>query len=344
MKVELAETLAESRALRVKRPVNFDISDEHWFLPWENYSTNDQEIFNLDDANVTDKGVVFNLLQKFDKNFVVSHLIEKFNKLYLVKVNLFYKKIRTDDDHVYVLAFDPWSARNYYHWVVDALPRLFILRDRLQNCLVLLPRNARSYMYESVQLFNPKGTLELRKHTYARVKNLCLPRPVADSGRHDGTVLMGLRKFILSGLEGQDDAGITGERIYVSRANQQARRIHNEVEVLELLKTYGFSLVYFENMSFPEQVAVMRKAKYVISSHGANLTNILFMPEKAKVLEINKNESPNLCYYSLASSINLDYFYQLCPIACDGPDFDNNADLLVDIGRLRENVEMMLSH
>jgi capsular polysaccharide biosynthesis protein len=212
----------------------------------------------------------------------------------------------------------------------------------LHDAILLLPRNPCRYIYESIQFFLPKGVLELEKHTYVRVKNLYLPRPVTDSGRHDGTVLMGLKKFILSKLEWQIDDGTTGERIYISRANQRARKIQNELEVQELLKAYGFSIVLFENMPFQEQIAVMGKAKYVVSNHGANLTNILFMPEKAKVLEINKDKSPNLCYYSLASSINLEYFYQLCPSVCEGIDIDNNADLRVDINKLRENVEAML--
>ncbi len=343
MKVELVKKLAEARSVDVRRPVNFDPLDEKWFLPWEDYPTNDQEIFMFRDVNVTDKGVAFNLLKKFQKAFVAPQLVKKFNKLYLLKVNLFYKKVFTDADQVCVLAFDPWSARNYYHWIIDALPRLFIIREKLRDSVVLLPRNARRYMHESVRLFNPKGMLELKKHTYARVKHLCLPRPVADSGRHDGTVLNGLKKFILSALDGQDRPRTVGERIYISRANQHSRKVHNETEVRELLKKYGFTVVFFENMSFTDQVSLMRNAKHVVSSHGANLTNILFMPENGKVLEINKNVSPNLCYYSLASSIDLYYFYQFCPIACDGPDSDNNADLMVDVVKLRENVEAMLN-
>jgi capsular polysaccharide biosynthesis protein len=342
MKVNQINTLAESSLISIKYPANFDVADESLFLPRKNYSTNNQEVLLVQDANVTDKGVVFSLLSKLDKAFVHSNLIKQFNKIYLLKVNLFYKKTSTDDDKIYVLAFDPWSARNYYHWVIDTLPRLFIIKDELNGVELLLPRNARRYMYESVEFFKPKGVLELKKHTYVRTKNLCLPKPVAESGRHDGSVLLGMKKFILSRLEKRDEVEITRERIYISRANQQVRKIHNEAEVRDMLAKYGFFTVYFENMSFTEQIAVMSKAKYVVSSHGANLTNILFMPEKAKVLEINKNLEPNLCYWSLASSVNLDYFYQFCPIAGDEPDIDNNADMLVDINKLRKNVELML--
>ena len=343
MKIELVKKLAESRPVKVRRPVNFDPSDENWFLPWENYRTNDREIFKLHDVNVTDKGVVFSLLKKFNKAFVTSQLVKKYDKLYLLKVNLFYKKVFAGAEETCVLVFDPWSARNYYHWVIDALPRLFIIREQLRDNIVLLPRNARRYMYESVRLFNPKATLELKKHTYARVKQLCLPRPVADSGRHDGAVLKELKKFILSALDGQNHDRTAVDRIYVSRANQHSRKISNEQEVRELLMKYGFNVVHFENMTFADQVSVMRNATHVVSSHGANLTNILFMRENGKVLEINKNVSPNLCYYSLASSIDLEYYYQFCPIACNGPDHDNNADLIVDIGKLQENVEAMLN-
>ena len=343
MNVTLEKTISNSRLVRTKRPVNFDPVDEQWFPRWGDYATNDLEIFRFTRVNVTDRGVPFSGLRTFPKAFVHSDMLRQFNKLYLLKVYLWYRKVKTDDGKGYVLAFDPWAARNYYHWVVDTLPRLFAVRELLPEAVVLLPRNARSYQHESVGFFRPKEVLELEKHSFIRPTNLVLPRPVADSGKHDGPLLRGMSDFIGSSVDAAAPAITTGERVYVSRSRQKVRRIINEQEVMALLLQTGFSVVFFEEMSFAEQVAVMRRARIVVSNHGANLANTLFMAEGTKLLELNCEVDPNFCYWSLATNLNLAYYYQLCPKASAAPDPDNSADIVVDLAQLRANLAALLA-
>ena len=342
MKVALEKIIRPSQLVRTRRPVNYNPADERWFPTWGDYATNDLEVFRFNRVNVTDKGVLFSGLHTFPKAFVHADMLRQFNMFYLLKVYLRYRKVPTDDGKMYVLAYDPWAARNYYHWVVDTLPRLFAVRDLLPEAVVLLPRNARRYQYESVGLFKPKEVLELAKHSYIRPGNLVLPRPAADSGKHDGPLLRGMSDFIGSCVDAAAPAITSGERVYVSRSRQKVRRISNEQEVVALLQQHGFSVVFFEDMTFPEEVAVMRRARVVVSNHGANLTNTIFMPQGARLLELNGADDPNFSYWSLATNLNLSYYYQLCPKAVAGPDPDNSADIVVDLPKLRANIEAML--
>ena len=342
MKVTLERIISPSRSVRTERPVNYDPADERWFPQWGDYATNDLEIFRFSGVNITDRGVLFRGLQTFPKAFVHADMLRQFNALYLLKVLIRYRKLPTDDGKVYVLAFDPWAARNYYHWVVDTLPRLYAVREMLREAVVLVPRNARRYQHDSVRLFQPKEILELPKHTYIRPANLVLPRPVADAGKHDGPLLRRMSNFIGSCVDAVTPPSTGGERIYVSRSRQKVRRIANEPEVLGLLRQFGFSVVFFEDMSFSEEVAVMRRARFVVSNHGANLTNTLFMREGGSLLELNSDVDPNFSYWSLATNLSLSYYYQLCPKTVAGPDPDNDADIVVDLVKLRANLEAML--
>jgi len=343
MKVTLEKIISPSRMVRTRRPDNFDPADERWFTTWGDYATNDLEIFRFNRVNVTDKGVLFSGLNTFPKAFVHADMLRQFNCLYLLKVYLRYRIMPTENGRMYLLAFDPWAARNYYHWVVDTLPRLFAVRELLPEAVVLLPRNARRYQYESIGFFRPKELLALPRHSYIRPANLVLPRPVADSGKHDGPLLRRMSEFIGTSVDAVAPPVTSGERVYVSRSRQKVRRISNEPEVLGLLQQHGFSVVFFEEMSFSEQVAVMRRARVVVSNHGANLTNILFMPEGAKLMELNVADDPNLCYWSLATNLNLSYYYQLCSKVVAGPDPDNSADIVVDLAKLRTNLAAMLA-
>lgn len=334
MRVTVQKTIARARSIVMDRPANFAAGDERWFPHWGNYKTNDLDVFLINEANVTGHGVVFDGMELFEPSLVYPNFRSTFGTRYLLKCNLLYRKVRTDDNLCYVLAFDHWAMRNYYHWVVDTLPRLFVIKDDLPDCVVLAPAKAGRYVYDSVEtLFKPRAILEIGRHSYVRVRNLILPRHIAESGRHDGEILTRMKKFILDRSPAR--GSISHEKIYVSRARQKMRRIRNEAEVEKLLREMGFAVVRFEGMSFWEQVELMRNTRYLVSNHGANLTNLLFMPHRGKVLEINQNVSPNLCYWSLAHSTGLKYYYQLCPVV------GKRDDLLVDVSLLERNVELM---
>jgi len=333
------------KAVKLKSPVNIDQKHNKIFDKIE-YLTRDQGIYYLNNINVTDRGIVFSGLRKFDKAIINDNVHKKYSLTYLVKVMLSYKRNRFKDDKNYLLVFDPWAAVNYYHWVIDTLPRLLIIKNYLADSVLLLPRNAKKYMYESVSYFEPGETYEFSKHSYAAIPNLFIASPLVDSFLHDGEALLLLRKYIIDRINEKIlklPEAEYNNKIYISRNNQQYRKIVNENEVCQVLNGYGFKIVSFEGMSFDEQVSLMMNAKYVVSSHGANLTNILFMPRGGKVLEFNRDTSPVLCFWSLASSIDLDYYYQLCPIFGSRNPSDNNADLYVNIEELQANIENMMS-
>ena len=55
-------------------------------------------------------------------------------------------------------------------------------------------------------------------------------------------------------------------------------------------------------MSIIEQVELFRKASHVIAAHGAGLTNILFAPADARILEIRPElSSGQFCFEKLFS-------------------------------------------
>src|ERR1035437_4173888 len=59
---------------------------------------------------------------------------------------------------------------------------------------------------------------------------------------------------------------------------------------------------------FEDQVAILSKARYVASNHGAGLTNMLFMRPGGRVLELRREgDAHNNCFFTLASALKLDY-------------------------------------
>ena len=123
----------------------------------------------------------------------------------------------------------------------------------------------------------------------------------------------------------------------------------NEREVEQLLAEYGFSIVCMENHSFHEQVNIMRKAKYLVSVHGAGLANLNFLGSDAAVLEFVNEAYARMEYtftfWRLSSALGQKYFMQFCKHIPDPSEpLLQNLNLAADISLLRKNVEAMLSN
>ena len=74
--------------------------------------------------------------------------------------------------------------------------------------------------------------------------------------------------------------------IYLSREDAKVRRMVNEAELAAALEEIGFQKVVATDLSFAEQVRTFANASALVSPHGSGLTNMLFLPEGAPVLEL----------------------------------------------------------
>ena len=71
---------------------------------------------------------------------------------------------------------------------------------------------------------------------------------------------------------------------------------------MPLLRNHNFRKVHLEQMTIMEQVELFRTASHVIAAHGAGLTNVLFAPADARILEIRPElSSGQFCFEKLFS-------------------------------------------
>ncbi|SEQ55419.1 Protein of unknown function [Faunimonas pinastri] len=77
-----------------------------------------------------------------------------------------------------------------------------------------------------------------------------------------------------------------GRRIYISRRDVRLRSLANEPELLAELAKRGFEVICPSDLSHREQVELFSSADLVVATHGAALTNIMFMPPGSRVLEM----------------------------------------------------------
>jgi capsular polysaccharide biosynthesis protein len=235
---------------------------------------------------------------------------------------------------------DDWSMA-YFHWITDALPRLYAVRSQVADATLLLPRpyEEMEYVRSSLAPFGISCVRYIKEMTLC--KTLMLPTRTAPTGNYNEVLIRGLRDFYQMAYQ-KGPSEKFSSRIYISRGKAGRRKIANESEAITVLEELGFTVCYMENLTFDQQIKIAVNADHIVSNHGAGLTNILFMRPSKCVLELRKRgDAHNNCYFALASSLGLRYFYQLCD-AKDTVGDPHVADLIVDCDLLRKNLSRML--
>ena len=187
---------------------------------------------------------------------------------------------------------------SYYHLLTDLLPHLI---EAPRNP-VLVPE----FMPRSFIEFLKQAQFEVKILSKRTVKVELLYIPEMSLPEWNSEKINKIQTFFEILLPRNSQAGSNGSiplnRIYVSRKLAVRRHMSNEDEFMPLLRKHNFRKVYLEQMTILEQVELFRTASRVIAAHGAGLTNVLFAPADARILEIRPElSSGQFCFEKLFS-------------------------------------------
>ena len=236
---------------------------------------------------------------------------------------------------------DYWSTA-HFHWLTDVLTRLFVVRDRLRHLLLILPGRfeARDVVKSTLKAFGVTNIEFIGPDEVFECRSLLMPSHTAPSGHFNEQAIRAVRDVLLSAY---GEASGEEKRLYISRRGAGRRRIVNEDEVVSILRKFGFEIIRAEDLSFEQQVRICSRARYLVSNHGAGLTNMLFIKDGGSVLELrHQTDCINNCFFTLASALDLNYFYQTC-VAQDPSADPHDAHLLVDLDQLERNLNLLLN-
>ncbi len=239
------------------------------------------------------------------------------------------KKWRTIQHGIWIK--DEWSA-NYFHWMTDCLPRLWLgLNTGISNRVILHDSYQRlPYVTQSLELLGIQPVY-YKSHENLWVKNLVLtPRTSTFPNFHEELTRKTREKLSVSPEKEPF------RKVYISRKFAPKRKTHNEIDVELLMIRHGFEVVYTEKLSLKEQIKLMSETKILVSLHGAALTNMLFLPKGSKIIELrNQGDAETQCYYNLANALKLPYYYTLN----QGDSKDTiMCDFTVDLKALEETL------
>ena len=198
---------------------------------------------------------------------------------------------------------------NYYHWFFDTLPRLKLLSESPYKTLVdkyLIANAKESYKLESLQYLGirPEQLIESLDHPNIEARQIVVTTHPNQASLEP--VPEWICQFLRTAFLPSTTIEST-KRILISRQRASKRRIINEDRLFDELKKYNFERIFLEDLSFQDKVKVFSEANTVISPHGASLTNLVFSPAGAKVIEIFPPSSKHPAYKYIADIQGLDY-------------------------------------
>lgn len=326
-------------------PRNFNVGDSYLFRHELEKVIPATKLVMLENVRVDSQGLVWRNGDVLSESFIApEHFTSmKCSSRLRLLARTYLKKSRSIEEEC-ICVIDA-SSYGYFHWLTDALTRLLAIRPLLGEIRVLLPTR-----YEGIEFVRSSlgafgfPPMYVGDDEVLRCRKLWMPTHTAPTGNYNETYINGLRDLYAHFYGTHPSTTHFNNRVYISRSRSQRRKIANEDEVVRVLREYDFDVICFEDYSFDKQALIALRTRYLVSNHGAGLTNMLFMEPGGSVLELRKTgDFHNNCYFSLSSALNLNYYYQLC--ASEDPQEDiyiNTANCTVNIELFRDNIQLML--
>lgn len=299
-------------------------------------------IYCLRNVHVTWDGAVFHNLRLFGPSIVRRGFLGRFQDTLLLR-QWVGEKVRVVGTDIAV-CHNQWSTENYYHWLIDSLPRLLVLRSVHPGMKLMLPQVSAlhpvpEFISTSARLMGFPDQLPLNPRQILSAQSVVMPDLAATSLTQHPELVRQVQKELLAALCPEPVQPF--RRVYAARAAGFPRNLFNEPEVEAWLGQEGFEKVYFERLSLLEQVRLMRETEVLLAVHGAGMTNMLFLPGTARVIEIHNKEYGDPCYLRLASCLGLEFY--VCPCTGLDPRLGNQSDVVVDTTLLQRVTTLALT-
>ncbi|HYG37844.1 MAG TPA: glycosyltransferase family 61 protein [Cytophagales bacterium] len=181
------------------------------------------------------------------------------------------------------------AINNYGHWLMDALPRLHLLKESGLFESVdwfLVPSLQYDYQIDTLKLLGIPFNKIIEGDKLRHVQGDHLIATTAPRGNNPiipNWVFEYLRDGFLNCVEKSENLP---SLVYISRKDSKFRNVLNEVELVKLITPYGFQNVTLSDLSFVEKVNLFANADVILGASGAGLTNIFFCKKGSMLIEL----------------------------------------------------------
>ena len=251
----------------------------------------DAGIFTLSDVTVTERGFIRDAGVPVACNYASMSwpLYKQLLDESLIRTERSYRRISVDSAVLLLtIGYDV-----YGHWLVDFLPKLYILAESgfdIFNLKYLVPDDVMPFGLEWLRLIGLRPEQFIHYDTLidlVAVKHLILPT-MARAAHRALDLFPACASYLMTLLDRQNgpvSSIDSPQRIFVSRARsgRDGRWLTNREEIEELAAKNGFRIIHPETLPIEQQVALFRSAHQIIGEYGSALHGSMFSPAGAAI-------------------------------------------------------------
>jgi hypothetical protein len=192
---------------------------------------------------------------------------------------------------------------HYGHFLIDTLARFWVLQtgfayDKLvfQPFVLRMPDfQAFSPLRVCCECFGVKLDDLFTVRACLRFKRLAVPTMLFEVGQEAKPEQALVYRQIADYCASRAEVPEMPTRLYLSRSRLKKghKPAANEAQVEQVFESFGFTVVYPEQLDFAAQVALYRRAEVMAGFGGSAMHNSLFMREGAMAINLGSPRSPN---------------------------------------------------
>jgi hypothetical protein len=215
----------------------------------------------------------------------------------------------------------------YAHWLLDALPRLALLKHFPAGTGILVPPQLLKAQVESLQLLGVWERCRKTPEQHLLVEDFYFSSPPSMIVCYSPYAVEFLHSAFLPKAA---HAGPTPKRFFVRRTSY-GRNMSNEREVLEFFERIGWTVIDTAALSFVEQIRWFAGAEAVCAIHGSGSANMVWCSPGCTFIELFPAGYLAGDQEWIAQCVKVDYHFMIFPS-------DYKLDALVNLAQLKEKL------
>lgn len=235
---------------------------------------------------------------------------------------------------------------NYYHWLHDSIIRLIYIAELLpQDIRFIVPEGLAPFQEESLLIagIEHQKIEKIPNGEAWRCSSIIFSTPILKTPVDYPEPLIKFRDrvetfYSEAHLPVLADLNY-GKRLYLSRSKDGHFVAINEDEVVNLLVSFGFNVVFPGEMSLREQFLVFSHAEVIVGT-GTGLFNMIYARKPIKVLQFQIESYPVNALWTLAEALGHEYWFMMTKCITNklGGEIDN---MQVPIEKLQQTLDAM---
>lgn len=300
--------------MRVSRTLRYPRSEPLLLQGNDLFPDAPQDVFQfaIKSGRALPSGLVFSgLAVHSDSLLVEPHPISELAKLRLAITSWLKPRVSFPGN---AIIFVNGYYRNYYHFVLECLTRLFLVKNWLEepSTVVICPDDVQSFHTQWFDLLGiANRTRFLPNSTIVAADRIITSSFPAPADNHHRLVLNDFRTWILNAMGTRPSATVTdtgnGDKFFVGRKAGLYRMILNMDAVRSLCARHGYQYIELDDMPLPKQLATFATATHIVATHGAGLANLIVSREGMSIIELINRKFHNRTFEKISLCLGLEH-------------------------------------